>query len=469
MLVVLVVLCTLEVTPVCQTESLSLKQWVPALRKKMKTWTVECFLQVWRKGLKTAVFFSFTFVLVITNRESWSSHCRSVTCTGRSYPYFGPFYSCQLSCCQWIWQNKQQTNKKTATTTYFRCIYMSLEKIGLLCRLDWNLMWVLPTNGHCQQLLKSSETPAVVSDSERVVEQSETADPGGCSWVLSTSQQNNRSVEIFLSVNSLEIMLKSYCMTYNVQHAVVNPLRGTDKLTLLFQPGIFWPIAKRKWEIKNRGRRESLCRWTHDYKVLVNYFNVGGDYYCMTVTFILEEIPFPLKKTPIYNKSSFCASLAGQSSPRGILRLNIPTVTFYDLCEQQSRGALVMGLSRLAENMMGVLICKQVVLLNDGGADRSAECLSEWVGWGLTVWTPPSALSFYERVQAWYIFHSHCLCKEEPCDPLQCLTCAGPSLPAFCCLTFSCVKWGGAVPCTCLVSCLCIHLFSYRLCSVLWT
>lgn len=346
---------------------------------------------------------------------------------------------------------------------------MSLEKIGLLCRLDWNLMWVLPTNGHCQQLLKSSETPAVVSDSERVVEQSETADPGGCSWVLSTSQQNNRSVEIFLSVNSLEIMLKSYCMTYNVQYAVVNPLRGTDKLTLLFQPGIFWPIAKRKWEIKNRGRRESLCRWTHDYKVLVNYFNVGGDYYCMTVTFILEEIPFPLKKTPIYNKSSFCASLAGQSSPRGILRLNIPTVTFYDLCEQQSRGALVMGLSRLAENMMGVLICKQVVLLNDGGADRSAECLSEWVGWGLTVWTPPSALSFYERVQAWYIFHSHCLCKEEPCDPLQCLTCAGPSLPAFCCLTFSCVKWGGAVPCTCLVSCLCIHLFSYRLCSVLWT
>lgn len=67
-----------------------------------------------------------------------------------------------------------------------------------------------------------------------------------------------------------------------------------------------------------------------------------------------------------------------------ILLLNIP-LALYDLCVQQSRGSLVMGLARLAENMMGVLICQQVVLLNDGRADSPVECSSGWVGCGMTV------------------------------------------------------------------------------------
>lgn len=71
-----------------------------------------------------------------------------------------------------------------------------------------------------------------------------------------------------------------------------------------------------------------------------------------------------------------------------ILLLNIP-LALYDMCVQQSRGSLVMGLARLAENMMGVLICQQVVLLNDGRADSPVECSSGWVGCGITVWAPP--------------------------------------------------------------------------------
>lgn len=67
-----------------------------------------------------------------------------------------------------------------------------------------------------------------------------------------------------------------------------------------------------------------------------------------------------------------------------ILLLNIP-LALYDLCVQQTRGSLAMGLARLAENMMGVLICQQVVLLNDGRADSPVECSSEWVGCGMTV------------------------------------------------------------------------------------
>lgn len=74
-----------------------------------------------------------------------------------------------------------------------------------------------------------------------------------------------------------------------------------------------------------------------------------------------------------------------------ILLLNIP-LTFYDLCVQQSRGSLVMGLSRLTMNMMGVLIFQQVVLLNDGQADSPVECSSGWVGCGMTVWAPPHSL-----------------------------------------------------------------------------
>ena len=73
----------------------------------------------------------------------------------------------------------------------------------------------------------------------------------------------------------------------------------------------------------------------------------------------------------------------------GVLLLNIP-LALYDLCVQQSRGSLVMGLARLVENMMGVLICQQVVLLNDGRADSPVECSSGWVGCGMTVWARPS-------------------------------------------------------------------------------
>lgn len=50
-----------------------------------------------------------------------------------------------------------------------------------------------------------------------------------------------------------------------------------------------------------------------------------------------------------------------------ILALNIPKA-LYDLCVQQSRSSLVMGLTRLAESMMGFPICRQVVFLNDGRA-----------------------------------------------------------------------------------------------------
>lgn len=50
---------------------------------------------------------------------------------------------------------------------------------------------------------------------------------------------------------------------------------------------------------------------------------------------------------------------------------------------------MVMWISRPAENMMGVLICRQVVLLNDGRADSPVECSSGWVGCGMTVWGKP--------------------------------------------------------------------------------
>lgn len=50
-----------------------------------------------------------------------------------------------------------------------------------------------------------------------------------------------------------------------------------------------------------------------------------------------------------------------------------------------------MGLARLAENTMGVLICRQVVLLNDGRVDSPVECSSGWVGCGLTVSAPLSS------------------------------------------------------------------------------
>lgn len=50
-----------------------------------------------------------------------------------------------------------------------------------------------------------------------------------------------------------------------------------------------------------------------------------------------------------------------------------------------------MGLARLVENMMGVLICQQLVWPNDGRADSPVECSSGWVGCGMTVWDhPPS-------------------------------------------------------------------------------
>lgn len=72
-----------------------------------------------------------------------------------------------------------------------------------------------------------------------------------------------------------------------------------------------------------------------------------------------------------------------------ILPLNIPQA-LYDLCVQQSRRSLVMGLTRLAENMMGVPICRQVVFLNDGRASSPVECSLEWVGCGMTVWAHPT-------------------------------------------------------------------------------
>lgn len=66
-----------------------------------------------------------------------------------------------------------------------------------------------------------------------------------------------------------------------------------------------------------------------------------------------------------------------------ILLLNIPLALY--LCVQQFRSSLLMGLARLTENMMGVLIFQQVVSLNDGRADSPMECSAGWVGCGMTV------------------------------------------------------------------------------------
>lgn len=75
-----------------------------------------------------------------------------------------------------------------------------------------------------------------------------------------------------------------------------------------------------------------------------------------------------------------------------ILQLGIPLI-LYDLCAQQTAGSLAKGLARLAENMMGVLICQQVVPPNDGRTHGPVECSSEWVGCGTTVWAHPTVSS----------------------------------------------------------------------------
>lgn len=60
------------------------------------------------------------------------------------------------------------------------------------------------------------------------------------------------------------------------------------------------------------------------------------------------------------------------------------------ICAQRSRGSLVMELASLTERMMGVLICQQVVSVNDGQAGSLVECSSGWVGCGMTVVAPPT-------------------------------------------------------------------------------
>lgn len=70
-----------------------------------------------------------------------------------------------------------------------------------------------------------------------------------------------------------------------------------------------------------------------------------------------------------------------------VLLPNIPRA-LYDLHVQQSRGSLVMGLTRLAENMMGVPICQQVVLLNDGRAAQPCGMLPG--GWDVGYLCEPS-------------------------------------------------------------------------------
>ncbi len=129
----------------------------------------------------------------------------------------------------------------------------------------------------------------------------------------------------------------------------------------------------------------------------------------------------------------------------GILLLNIP-LALYDLCVQQSRGSLVMGLARLAENMMGVLICRQVVWLNDGRADSPVECSSGgWdVGW-LFKPTPPSHLVLPQWMslgltENFENFFPHCLCKEEAQNWLEFLTCTSSYLAASSLLTI--LIWG---------------------------
>lgn len=76
---------------------------------------------------------------------------------------------------------------------------------------------------------------------------------------------------------------------------------------------------------------------------------------------------------------------------RSSVLLHSITLTWYEMCALQSSGSLVMRLTGLLESMMGVLICQQVVLLNDGWADRPVECFTGWVGCGMTVWVTPSS------------------------------------------------------------------------------
>lgn len=129
-------------------------------------------------------------------------------------------------------------------------------------------------------------------------------------------------------------------------------------------------------------------------------------------------------------------------SPSGMLMsstllLNIPQ-GLYELCVQQSRGSLVMGLTRLAENMMGVLMCWQVVLLNDGWADTVVECSPEWMRCGMTVWALHLLLqcSFSETANMpLSLFFLYYLLKVEAQNCLEFLTCTSQCLDAFPLLT----------------------------------
>lgn len=82
-------------------------------------------------------------------------------------------------------------------------------------------------------------------------------------------------------------------------------------------------------------------------------------------------------------------------SPCGMLMSSYFTAqhtagSLWSVCTANQRLTEAMGLARLAENMTGVLICQQVVSLNDGRADSPVECSSEWVGCGMTVWGHPT-------------------------------------------------------------------------------
>lgn len=143
-------------------------------------------------------------------------------------------------------------------------------------------------------------------------------------------------------------------------------------------------------------------------------------------------------------------------SPCGMLMSSYFTAqhtagSLWSVCTANQRLTEAMGLARLAENMTGVLICQQVVSLNDGRADSPVECSSEWVGCGMTVWghptfshgapsvnetrphrklppPPPPCYLFKEEAQNWLEF-STCTssylaaptCYPPPCLPLWCV------------------------------------------------
>lgn len=163
--------------------------------------------------------------------------------------------------------------------------------------------------------------------------------------------------------------------------------------------------------------------------------------YCLA-TAVSKSFSLPLLCCICLNtqgRCSQCTPPVGQSEcPCGMLMssfwlLHTP-LSLYDLCVQQSRGSLVMGLARLAEDMMGVLMCQQVVLPNDGRAGVGGmwdDCLRPPLSN-----VPPFLHSSFSELSL-SLFSPQCLFKEEARNRLEFLTCPSSYLAASSLLCFS--------------------------------